>query len=455
MVNASSPRKVGLHGFGRIAGVSATAVTYGSNLSRLRGWIRRLFPRTLSIVSCLAIAILAGEAPAAEPPASSSAADFPGVIWKNRLAEDEFWNKNGWLREDSSLSIPKDQAFCAFPEKLADAAIRVRFRYDGPGGSFIDLILRSDGKAANIRYVATTFIGKEDDHRVSTVIRCKDETGKTGGLVGKNHLASLKPGDEHTLEFYAKGDRLAYYLDGQLVVSFHDSKLAEGQTCLFTGSQLHFLSVETAELPKAPALAGNPITPSKPAAPKLPSITPGVAVMRATPAPQPPNPPPAVAMLPATPQPVPPPGVLPGFGTPAESSTSGARGQTPATLAGTPAPTADDFRNVPTIDPYQLSKDPFKYDGKVVKLKFTARVYDLSHENGESRGRVGVRVGRTWYNINVVFPSGKDDWFMKFSNNVSGPYAVYVRISSGGSPRTATIIGREVHSGANGPEIVW
>lgn len=90
-----------------------------------------------------------------------------------------------------------------------------------------------------------------------------------------------------------------------------------------------------------------------------------------------------------------------------------------------------------------------------MKLKFTARVYELTHEDGKSRGRVGVRVGRTWYNIDVVFPSEKDDWFMKFSNNVSGPYAVYVRLSSGGNAHTATIIGREVRNGPNGPEIVW
>jgi len=405
----------------------------------------------------LVIAVLAGRVlAAAEQPASTSAADFPGVIWKNRLAEDEFWNKNGWRREESTLSIPKDQAFCAFPEKLADAAMRVRFRYDGPGGSFIDLILRSDGRAANVRYVATTFIGKEDDHRVSMVIRFKDQEGKGGTLGGKGGLASLKAGDEHTLEFYAQGDRLAYYFDGQLAASFHDSKLAEGQTCLFTGSQVHFLSVETAELAKAPALAGAPMTPAKPAAPSLPSTTPGVAVTRATPAPQPAsNLPPATAMLPTTPPPVLPRGLPPGFSAASGNSTPSARGQGPTTLAGTPTPTADDLRNVPTIDPYQLAKDPFAYDGKIVKLRFTARVYDVSHDNGKSRGQVGVRVGRTWYNTNVVFPSERDDWFMKFSNNVSGPYVVYVRLSTGGSPRTATILGREVHSGTNGPEIIW
>jgi len=451
MAHDFSAGKARRRGFGRFAGWPATTAAHGSNLRGRRGPIRRLFARTLLVASCLAIAILAGKTPAAEPPASTSAAEFPGIIWKNRL--DEFSDKNGWRREESSLWIQGDQAYYAFPEKMTDGAIRVRFQYDGPDGSFIDLILRRDDKDHDVRYVATTFIGNGDDHRIGVSIRCKDGTGKGGGLGGKGQLASLKPGDEHTLEFYAQGDRLAYYLDGKLVVSFHDSKLAEGQACLFTGSQLHFLSVETAELPKAAALAVSPTSPSKPATLNLPSATPGVAVTRATPAPQPPqNFPPAVAVVPATPQPVAPRFVSPGFGTPAPSLLSGAHGQTPATPGGSSAPTADDLRNVPTIDPYLLAKDSFKFEGKTVKLKFTARVFNFSHEeDGMSHGRVGVRVGRTWYNANVIFPSEKDDWFMKFSNRPSGPYLVYIRFSSG----AATIIGREVHDGKNGPEIVW
>ena len=451
MAHDSSAGKVRRRGFDRIAGGSATNAAYGSNLSRRRRPIRRLFARTFLIASSLAIAILAGKTSAAESPASTSAAEFPGVIWKNRL--DEFSNKNGWRREESSLWIQQDQAEYAFPGKIADAAIRVRFQYDGPGGSFIDLILRRDDKNHDVRYVATTLIGNGDDHRMSVRIRCQDETGKSGSLGGKGSIASLKPGDEHSLEFYAQGDRLAYYFDGELVVSFHDFRLAEGQTCLFTGSELHFLSVETADLSKAAALAVNPTSPSKPAALNLPSATPGVAVTRATPAPQPPqNFPPAVAVQPATPQPVAPQFVSPGFGTPAPSPLSGFHGQTPATPGASPAPTADDLRNVPTIDPYQLAKDSFKYEGKTVKLKFTARVFNFSHEeDGMSHGRVGVRVGRNWYNTNVIFPSDKDDWFMKFSNQPSGPYLVYIRFSS----REATIIGRTVHDGKNGPEIVW
>jgi hypothetical protein len=54
-----------------------------------------------------------------------------------------------------------------------------------------------------------------------------------------------------------------------------------------------------------------------------------------------------------------------------------------------------------------------------------------------------------------MFPTEKDSWFMKFSNEVSGPYFVYARLSSGGSPFVATILGKEVQSGPKGPEIVW
>jgi hypothetical protein len=402
-------------------------------------------PRTKLLHLCLFIAALACQTMAAEPPASTSAIDFPGVNWKDRLTEDGLWSKGGWQRDGATLSIPKGPSFCAFPEKLSAAAIRVRFRYDGPGGSFIDLILRSDGRPSKVRYVATTFIAKEDDHGVSMVVRFQDPEGKHGPLGGKGKLASLKPGDEHTLEFYAQGDHLAYYLDGQLVVSLHDSKLTEGQTCLFTGNQVHFLSVETAELPKAPALAGGPVPSSPPIARSLPSSTPRPLS----------NLPPATAMVSPTPPLQPPRGLPPGFETPTGSSAQTGRAPASTTPAGSPTPTADDVRNVPTVDPYQLARNSFAYEGKVVKLKFTARVYELTHENGKSRGQVGVRIGRTWYNTTVMFPTEKDSWFMKFSNEVSGPYFVYARLSSGGSPFVATILGKEVQSGPKGPEIVW
>lgn len=251
-------------------------------LNRNIGW---LFAALFSLIACLAITIVGRNVFAADlPPSKGSAADFPGVVWKNRLADDELWGKGGWRRDGDNLFVAKGQAFCPFPEKLADAAIRVRFQYDGPDGSFIDLLLRSDGKATNVRYVATTFIGKEPEHKLSVDIRYKDSEGNHGSIGGAGKLASLQPGDQHTLEFYVLGDHLAYYVDGKLAASFHDPKLTAGQIGLFTGSQLHFVSVETADLSNLAKLAMAPLPP------------PG----KVTPSPS------TVAMLPTTPRPAPP-----------------------------------------------------------------------------------------------------------------------------------------------------
>jgi hypothetical protein len=211
--------------------------------------VRPFFQQAFFGTLCLVTLALTHFAFAADlPPSKGSAADFPGVVWKNRLAEQELWSKGGWRLEENNLFVKKDQAFCPFPEKLADEAIRVRFQYDGSENSFIDLLLRSDGRAANVRYVVTTFIGKEADHQMSANLRYQDSGGDHGPLGGSGKLGALKEGDQHTLEFYALGDYLAYYLDGKLIAAVHDPKLISGQVGLFTGSHLHFVSVETAEL---------------------------------------------------------------------------------------------------------------------------------------------------------------------------------------------------------------
>ncbi|HEY3901468.1 MAG TPA: hypothetical protein VGM54_22855 [Chthoniobacter sp.] len=251
---------------------------YGSH----RG-LAALFRNTLFLGLGLVAAIVCQADTAPPTPANGvsqpdfSAAEFPGVVWKNRLADQSLWNGR-WQLEGSILKVPGDQAFIAFPETLTDSAIRVRFRFDGPGGSFIDLIVRSDGGANGDRYVATTFIGKDSDHKVT--MNCRFKNGDDhGGLGGAGSLGTLKPGDEHTLALYVQGNHLAYYFDGRPAGSFHNSKRTEGRMCLFTGGQLHYLSVETAELGKGPAIAATtPAAASRSAAPGIATTTPPVAI---------------------------------------------------------------------------------------------------------------------------------------------------------------------------------
>jgi hypothetical protein len=192
------------------------------------------------------------QADAAEPDAAANG--FSRVTWKNRLNEESLWDGR-WRREGSILGINGDQATCIFPEIPTDAAIRVRFRFDGPGGTFIDLNARRNPKMPEAHLVVTMFIAKEEDHHMSAVARYKDDKGNHGVLGGTRSLGNLKSGDEHTIQLCVQGDRLLYYLDGNQVISSDTKMIAPGQLYIFTGSQIHILSVETTELPKGAVLA--------------------------------------------------------------------------------------------------------------------------------------------------------------------------------------------------------
>lgn len=266
------------------------------------GFLRGILCALAAVVACSATE--PNNAAPTSGHASFSSTQLPGVVWKDRIAEGDLWHGN-WHRDGSAMAIEHDQAFIAFPETLTDGAIRVRFKYEGPGGSFIDLINRGDGKANGSRYVVTLFIGKEDDHRCSASMRFRVEEGdkpKNGGLGGAGGLAQLRPGDEHTLELFVQGDRLLYYFDGSAVISAQNSERKEGRLELFTGGQVRYLSIETADLSKAPPLAGGSGSSSKPgSAPSTPTTT---LASRTTPAPVAPplsTAPATARTLPATP----------------------------------------------------------------------------------------------------------------------------------------------------------
>ncbi|EDY18626.1 hypothetical protein CfE428DRAFT_4012 [Chthoniobacter flavus Ellin428] len=241
------------------------------SLSALAGKAQR-WSWTLCAITCVAITGSAGADKPAETKSGPAFANtqIPGIVWKDRIAEENLWG-GGWHRDGTTISAVRNQAFVAFPEVLKDGAIRVRFRYDGPEGSFIDLQTRTDGKAVGHRYVVTLFIGKEADHKVTSLMRVKTEDiGKDTQLGGTGSLAQLQPGDEHTLELYSQGDHQLYYFDGKLAISAQDAHRQEGKLGLFTGGQLHYLSVETADLSHAPPLGPSSLSTAKPSSPSSP-----------------------------------------------------------------------------------------------------------------------------------------------------------------------------------------
>ena len=122
-------------------------------------------------------------------------------------------------------------------------------------------------------------------------------------------------------------------------------------------------------------------------------------------------------------------------------------------LADAPAPTADELRNAPTVDGQTVLKTPSDHEGKIVRIRFTARGSKVTTDpkDGKSRGELGVEAQGVWYNIKVIFPTSQVEWFTRIPNSGGTVQFVYARISHG----NGHLLGLQVREGAKGPEFAW
>ena len=185
-------------------------------------------------------------APTPPPSGSAGFSNFsPAAQWRNELTGTEPWGP-AWERVGSEMHVLESRnPTWVFAGQREDAGLRVRFRSRRDDAS-LNLIQRLNKVGIGPRYVVTVWTKEKLDGALD-VLPLKTD-GDRRMLAPFKSQPPLGTGTEHTAEFYAIGDRLSFFFDGQLLCEAQDTTFTKGFTSVGASHGIEFISVETAML---------------------------------------------------------------------------------------------------------------------------------------------------------------------------------------------------------------